>query len=391
MHYNFDEEIDRTNTNCIKYDGLPQFFGADDLLPMWVADMDFRTPPFIINALKNRLEHEVLGYSLRPESFQEAVAGWLKRRHGWEIQKEWIVFTPGVVPAINMAILAHTSPGDSVVTQPPVYFPFFNAVTDHGRKLVYNKLSLVDGRLAVDFSDLEQKCRQGARMIILSNPHNPGGNVWTREELTKYTEICLRYNVLIISDEIHCDLVYKPHKHIPLASLSDEIAAKTITFIAPSKTFNVSGLSSSVAIIPDQTLRKQFVSTLDHLHIGLGNIFGNVAMEAAFTHGDEYVDELMEYLIGNVELVESFFETHIPQIKPIRPEATFLVWLDCRGMGMADKELHEFFINKAKVALNQGIQFGPGGKGFMRMNIGCPRNTLLRGLNQIRLAFSQLQ
>lgn len=390
MYYNFDEETDRLNTNSIKYDGLQHFFGSDDLLPMWVADMDFRTPHFIINALKNRLEHEVLGYSLRPESFQEAVAGWLKRRHGWEIKKEWIVFTPGVVPAINIAMLAHTLPGDSVITQPPVYFPFFNAVIDHGRKLVYNKLSLIDRRLSVDFDNLEVECRKGAKMIIISSPHNPGGNVWTQDELSKIAAICLRHNVLIISDEIHSDLVYKPYLHTPMASLSDEIAAKTITFIAPSKTFNVSGLSSSLAIIPDENLRKQFVSTLDHLHIGLGNIFGNVAMEAAFTYGDEYVDQLMDYLAGNVALVESFLETHIPQIKPVRPEATFLVWLDCRGMGMTDKELNEFFIKKARLALNQGIQFGPGGEGFMRMNIGCPKSTLLKGLNRLKHAFSTL-
>ncbi len=390
MHYNFDEEIDRLNTSSIKYDGLQQFFGSDDLLPMWVADMDFRTPHFIISALRNRLEHEVLGYSIRSESFQDAVVGWLKRRHGWEINKDWIVFTPGVVPAINIAMLAHTLPGDIVITQPPVYFPFFNAVTDHGRKLVYNKLSLVDGRLAVDFDDLENECRKGAKMIIISSPHNPGGNVWTSDELSKIAAICLRHNVLIISDEIHSDLVYKPYKHTPMASLSDEIAAKTITFIAPSKTFNVSGLSSSLAIIPNETLRKQFVSTLDHLHIGLGNIFGNVAMEAAFTYGDEYVGELMEYLAGNVALVESFLETHIPQIIPVRPEATFLVWLDCRGMGMSDKELNDFFLKKARLALNQGIQFGPGGEGFMRLNIGCPKATLLKGLNRLKHAFSTL-
>ncbi len=390
MYYNFDEEIDRLNTSSIKYDGLQQFFGSDDLLPMWVADMDFRTPHFIINALKNRLEHEVLGYSFRSDSFQEAVAGWLKRRHGWEIKKEWIVFTPGVVPGVNLAVLAHTSSGDNIITQPPVYFPFFNAVTDHGRKLVYNKLSLINGRLSVDFDNLKNECRKGAKMIIISSPHNPGGNVWTRDELSKIAAICLRYNVLIVSDEIHCDLVYKPNKHTPMASLSDEIASNTITFIAPSKTFNVSGLSSSLAIIPDENLRKQFVSTLDHLHIGLGNIFGNVAMEAAFTYGDEYDDALMEYLAGNVALVESFLETNLPQIKPVRPEATFLVWLDCREMGMTDKELNDFFLKKARLALNQGIQFGPGGEGFMRLNIGCTKATLLKGLNRLKQAFSTL-
>ncbi len=390
MTFNFDEEISRHNTNSIKYDGLQLFFGSPDLVPLWVADMDFRTPEFIIDAIKNRLSHEVLGYSLRPDSFFEAITGWLKRRHNWKVEKEWIVFTPGVVPATNIGVLAFTQPGDGIITQPPVYFPFFTAATDHGRKLVYNKLNLTNGRLTVDFSDLEEKCRQGAKMIIISSPHNPGGNVWTRDELSKIAAICLRYNVLIVSDEIHSDLVYSPYKHTPMASLSDEIASKTITFIAPSKTFNVSGLSSSVAIIPDENLRKKFVSTLDHLHIGLGNIFGNVAMEAAFTHGDEYVDALMEYLAGNVALVETYLSEHIPQIKPVTPEATFLVWLNCREMGMTDKELNDFFINKAHLALNQGIQFGPGGEGFMRMNIGCTRAKLLQALEQLKLAFSNL-
>lgn len=387
MTFNFDEPVDRLHTDSLKYDGLTQFFGSADLLPMWVADMDFKTPQFIIDALKKRLQHEVMGYSLRPQHFLDAIKGWVKRRHNWDISTDWIVFTPGIVPAVNISVLAYTSVSDGIITQPPVYFPFFNAATDHRRKLIYSPLELINGRLSIDFTDLEQKCRQGARMIILSSPHNPGGNVWTRDELSRIAEICLRHNVLVVSDEIHSDLVYKPHVHTPMASLSDEIAANTVTFIAPSKTFNVSGLSSSAAIIPDKKLREQFVATLESLHVGLGNIFGNVAMEAAFTHGDEYVDALMDYLAGNVSLVESFLSENIPQIKPVRPEATFLMWLDCRELGMTDVELKDFFLNKAHLALNQGIQFGPGGEGFMRMNIGCTREVLRKALNQMKEAF----
>jgi cystathionine beta-lyase len=389
MNFNFDQIIDRKGSSCIKYDGMGKFLGADDALPMWVADMDFLTPNYITDAIITRAEHGVFGYPMREESYFTSLMGWLKRRHQWEVMRDWITFCPGVVPAVNMAVLAFTQPGDKIITQPPVYFPFFTAVTDHKRELVYNQLILKDGRLCMDFANLEKLAREGAKMLILSNPHNPGGSVWTREELTQMAEICLKYNVLIISDEIHCDLIYKPFKHTPVASLSHEISMQTITTVAPSKTFNLSGLSTSSVIIENDSLRRKFNATLDHLHIGGGNIFGNIASEEAYLHGDQYVDELMAYLMLNIETLEQYVVTHLPKIKVIRPESTFLVWLDCREMGLNDKDLNDFFLLKAKIGLNPGIMFGPGGEGFMRMNIGCPKATLIQGLGQIKEAFER--
>jgi cystathionine beta-lyase len=369
---------------------MGKFLGAEDALPMWVADMDFLTPEYITEAIIAKARHGIFGYPMREESYFSSLQAWLERRHQWKVERDWITFSPGVVPAVNMAVLAYTQPGDKIITQPPVYFPFFTAVTDHKRTLVYNNLVLKEGRLCMDMENLELLAKDGAKMLILSNPHNPGGSVWTRDELAQMAAICLKYDVLILSDEIHCDLIFKPFRHIPVASLSPEISMQTITTVAPSKTFNLSGLSSSSVIIENDSLRRKFNATIDHLHIGGGNIFGNIASEEACLHGDTYVDELMEYLAGNMKTLESFVTEHLPKIKVVRPESTFLVWLDCRDMGMNDKDLNEFFLHKAKVGLNPGVMFGPGGEGFMRMNIGCPVATLSEGLNQIKDAFAGL-
>ncbi|MGA3014167.1 MAG: PatB family C-S lyase [Bacteroidales bacterium] len=386
--YNFDEFIDRKGTDSIKYDAAKEFLGATrDVIPMWVADMDFRTPDFVVNSLKKRIDHEIYAYSIRSKNYYESIIGWLKRRHQWEVSKEAIVFSPGVVPAVNMAVLSYTQFGDRVITQPPVYFPFFNAVKDHGRKLVYNPLILKNGRLNMDFENLEKVAKEGARMIIISSPHNPGGSVWTEEELRRLAEICLHNDILILSDEIHCDLVFKPNKHFPLASLSDEIADHCITAIAPSKTFNLSGLSTASVIITNAELRNKFIATLDHLHIGMGNIAGNIASQAAYTYGDEWVDELMIYLSENLDILEDYLHKYIPRIKMLRPEATFLVWLDCTELGMDDVTLNKFFLEKARLGLNRGEMFGPGGSGFMRMNIGCTKATLNMALECLKEAF----
>ena len=389
MNFDFDRIIERKGSSCIKYDGTGKFLGAEDVLPMWVADMDFLTPEYITEAIKNRASHGVFGYPLRDESYFTSLMDWLQRRHQWKVEREWISFCPGVVPAVNLAVLAFTEPGDMIITQPPVYFPFFTAVTDHDRTLVYNKLVMNNGRLCMDFKNLESLAKNGAKMLILSNPHNPGGSVWTHSELIQMAEICLKYNVLIISDEIHCDLVYENYKHIPVAGLSHEISMQTITTVAPSKTFNLSGLSTSSVIIENDSLRRKFNAQLDHMHIGGGNIFGNIASEEAYLHGDEYVDELMKYLAGNIEVLEEFALKHLPKIKVIKPESTFLVWLDCSAMELPDEELNRFFLTKAKVGFNPGIMFGPGGEGFMRMNIGCTRATLVKALEQIKDAFAK--
>jgi len=390
MNFDFDQIIERKGSSCIKWDGMEKFLGTADAVPMWVADMDFLTPAFITEAIIKRANHGIFGYPLRAEGYFTSLKYWLERRHQWKVDRDWIIFSPAVVPALNMAVLAYTQPGDKIITQPPVYFPFFTAVTDHKRTLVYNNLVMKDGRLSMDSENLEALAKDGAKMLILSNPHNPGGSVWTREELTRMAEICLKYNILILSDEIHCDLVYKPFKHIPVASLSQEISMITITTVAPSKTFNLSGLSTASVIIENESLRKKFNAQVEHLHINWGNLFGNIASEEAYLHGDTYVNELMDYLALNIEILEKYVAEHLPKIKVIRPESTFLVWLDCSEMGMNDKDLNEFFLHKAKVGMNPGVMFGPGGAGYMRMNIGCPKATLLQGLEQIKGAFTNL-
>ncbi len=388
MNYNFSEIIDRSNTASVKYDLRNLIFGSGDVVPMWVADMDFRTPDFIIDALKKRLEHEILGYSIRTESYYNAFAGWLKRRHNWEVKREWVAFSPGVVPALNMAVLAFTRPGDRIIVQPPVYFPFFDAVSRNGRNLVYNPLILENGRYRMDYDDLEKSCIEGASMLILSNPHNPGGNAWREDELRRMADICLKYNVLIVSDEIHCDLVNEGYKHTVLASQSPEIADLTVTMMAPSKTFNLAGLATASVIISNPDLRRKYTEVLEDLHIGNGNIFGNAASEAAYLHGDEWLGQLLEYIQDNIDYLEEFIELNLPLVRMIKPEATYMVWLDFRLAGMNDEELKKFLIEKAGLGLNEGTMFGPGGSGFMRMNLACPRKTLEYALDRLKSAFS---
>ncbi len=387
MIYNFDEIVDRTNTACVKYDLRNFFFENEEVIPMWVADMDYRTPDFILKAIRERASHEVLGYSIRPETYFTSLINWLKRRHNWDIQKEWVAFSPGIVPAVNMAVLAFTKRRDKIIIQPPVYFPFFDAVKKHGRKLVYNQLIMDKGRYRMDYENLEQLCREGAKMLILSNPHNPGGNAWTATELKRMADICLKYDVLIVSDEIHSDLVNRGFKHTVLASLSPEIAAKTITMVAPSKTFNIAGMATSSVIISNPELMKKFRKVLDALHIELGNIFGNVASEAAYTHGDEWLEQLLDYIDGNIQFLVEYAAEYLPQVKVIRPEATYMAWLDFTATGMSDKQLKKFMIEKAGLGLNEGTQFGPGGEGYMRMNLACPGATLLMALEQLKTAF----
>lgn len=387
MRYNFDEIVNRSNTACVKYDLRNLFFGTEEVIPMWVADMDFRTPDFIMDAIRKRAEHEILGYSIRPDSYFTSLTAWLKRRHNWEVKRDWIAFSPGIVPAVNMAVLAFTRRRDRIIVQPPVYFPFFGAVKDHGRRLVYNQLIMENGRYRMDYEDLEKHCRAGAAMIILSNPHNPGGNAWSREELGKLADLCNQYGVLMVSDEIHSDLVNRGYTHTVLAGLSPETAANTVTMVAPSKTFNLAGMATSSVIISNPILMKKFRKVLDALHIEMGNLFGNVAAEAAYTHGDAWLGQLLDYIDGNIQLLMDFAEERLPQVTVIRPEATYMAWLDFRATGMNDAELKKFMIEKAGLGLNEGTQFGPGGSGYMRMNLACPRATLQKALEQLEAGF----
>ncbi len=386
MKYNFDKPVDRTGTNSFKFDFRKQVFGTDDVLPMWVADMDFKTPPFVLDAIKRRLDHEVLGYTFRGDTFSRTVADWMYRRHGWHVEKDWVCFSPGVVPAFNLAVLAFTSPGDKVIVQRPVYFPFFPAIENHHRVLVNNPLKLIDGRYHIDFDNLEAKINDSVKMILFCSPHNPAGNVWHRDELQKLVNICAERNILILSDEIHSDLIYGGNTHIPTASLGIEASDRTITCVAPSKTFNLAGMSTSALIISNTALRKKYEKILDDIHVGGGNIFGFIALEAAYTRGDEWLEELMAYLKINRDYLTGYFSEYIPLIKPVVPEATYMVWLDCRDLGMDDEQLRKFMINEAKLGLSDGTLFGPEGSGFQRMNIGCPLATLLKALGQLKKA-----
>lgn len=388
--YNFDEIVPRENTDCVKYDVRKEFFGTEDVTPMWVADMDFRTPEFIIEAIRQRLHHEILGYSIRGKSFNEAIVNWMKKRHNWEVQKEWISFSPGVVPAVNMLVLALTQPGDKIIVQPPVYFPFFYAIENNGRIKVENPLKLSNGRLNMDFDDLRKKAPR-AKMMIISHPHNPGGSVWTKDELQQMAEICLENDILIVSDEIHSDLVFKGFKHIPLASLSDEIAQKTITTNAPSKTFNLAGLSTSYLIIPNETLRKTYNNMLnDQLHLSMGNLFGSIALQAAYENGDEWLGQMLGYVWENVKFVDDFLKANVPQIKAVVPESTYMIWLDCRELGLKGDNLKNFFIKDAKAGFNDGRVFGTGGEGFMRINVACPRAVVEKVLLLVQAAVGNL-
>jgi cysteine-S-conjugate beta-lyase len=391
MTWNFNEPIVREGTNCIKYDRRDAIFGSKDVIPMWVADMDFKTPSFIIKALRDRLDHEIYGYSFRPEDYFSSIIGWLEKKHSWRTEREWICFSPGVVPALNFSTLAFTEPGDSIIVQPPVYFPFFSAVESHGRKLIYNTLTENNGKWEMDFDNLEASISRDTRMIIISNPQNPIGRAWTRAELERLANICLKNNILILSDEIHCDLVLPGFSHTPLASLSDEIAANTVTYLAPSKTFNLAGLSTSSVIISNPDLRKSFNRIVGNLHIDNGNIFGTIASIAAYSKGDEWLCELMEYINDNINLAVNYFKKIIPEIIPVRPEATYMIWLDCRRLGMKGKELQDFFVKKAGVGMNEGSTFGPGGEGFMRMNVATTHDIVKKALEQIEKAVSLLK
>lgn len=389
MIYNFDEPIDRRGTNSLKCEFLDKTLNVDvDCVPMWVADTDFRIAPCIAEALQNRMSHQILGYTLRTGSFYQAVADWQKRRHGWNVSPEWVSFCPGVVSGIAVAISQFTNPGDKILVQTPVYHPFFQTVRNLGRQVVFNSLLNVDGRAQIDFADLEQKAN-GATMLLLCNPHNPVGRVWSRQELERVADICRRNGVMVVSDEIHSDLVYAPNHFVPFATVGDWAATNSITLSAPSKAFNIAGLSTSYAIASNPDILKMYNAGLDAFHIGFGNVFGNVALESAYTDGADWLDQMLAYLDGNVNFAIDYAECNIPQMRIIRPEATFLLWCDCRAFGMEEEKLSYFFAHKAKVAVNMGSVFGPEGQGFVRMNIGCTRATLEKALNRIARCVKQ--
>lgn len=386
--YNFDRYIERKHTASMKWGLTKNLFGSDDVLPMWVADMDFEAPPEVIEAIRKRAEHGIFGYSYVPSSAGETFKDWLEKRHGWKIDTSWILYTPGVVPAISMAIQALTEPGDKVLVQPPVYTPFFNMIKNNDRVVVHSPLIIKGNRFHIDMEDFEAKLKTGVKLFLLCNPHNPGGRVWTKEELRTMAELCLKYEVIIVSDEIHSDLIYKPHKHVPIASLDERIGDQTVTFMAPSKTFNLAGLQASTVIIKNERMRRAFQTVQTRLGITSLNLFAAIGLENAYLYGEEWLEELLDYLYENIMISKDFIEREIPGISVMIPDATYLIWLDCRKLGLSDREIWNALTKKGKLGLEPGPKYGPGGEGFLRMNIGCSRKVLMEGLYRLRKAFS---
>ncbi len=390
MNYNFDEIIDRHQTDAIKIERCKALFGTENVLPLWVADMDFRTPDFIVNAVKQRCEHPIFGYSKLPKGFVPALTAWIQQLHGWAVKPEWVGFLPGIVSGIAFAVDVYTHASDEIIIQPPVYYPFIQVVQKAKRNLVYNQLKEVNGKFEMDFEDLEQKITVNTRMFILCNPHNPGGRAWDAKTLERLAKICAKHNIIVISDEIHSDLVLHQQAHTAFASVSEAATNISLTFMAPTKTFNMPGLVSSSYIIPNPALRKQYADYLEKIEQAGGNIFAYVATQAAYEEGTEWRKQMLEYVEANIDFVVDFLKTNIPQIKPMIPEATYLIWLDGKELGMETDDLFRFFVDKAGLGLNKGTVFGPGGECHLRLNAACPRSVLEQAMNQLLWAVNAL-
>jgi cystathionine beta-lyase len=382
LSFDFDKIIARDGTASVKQDGRAGYFGTSDVLPLWVADMDFAAPEAVTNALTRRAEHPVYGYSFYPDSMHDALISWLKNRHGWTVERDWIVMAPGVVTSLFASVMAFTEQGEGVIVQPPVYAPFFSAVTTNQRRLIENPLILVDGVYYIDFEQLERCAADGAKMLVFCSPHNPVGRVWSKLELEQLLTITRRYDMTILSDEIHADLIYPDQQHTTLAMLTND-NDKIITAVAPSKTFNIPGLGLSAMIVPNPAQRTALKKVFDSLHLSNTNLFSIAAFEAAYRGGEAWLEALLTYLQGNRDFVRDYLKKNIPAIRLIQPQGTYLLWLDCRDLKMTDLQLETFFVKEAKVGLNLGKSFGKGGSGFMRLNIASPRSVIAEALNRI--------
>ena len=391
-NYDFDKVIDRTGTNAVKLEALQRLYGRTDLLPLWVADMDFETPSFITEALRQRLEHSLFGYTEMPDNYWAVVADWIESHHNWKVEQEWLTYIPGIVKGIGMVVNFFVKEDEKVIIQPPVYHPFRLTPQGNGRQVVYNPLrEEADGTYSMDFENLEAVADEKCRVLLLSNPHNPGGIVWNRETLVRLADFCYKHHILVVSDEIHCDMALWGNKHIPFASVSAEAAACSITFGAPSKTFNIAGVVSSYAIVPNEEIRRPFYRWLEANELNEPTLFAPIATLAAFSQGEVWRQEMLHYIEGNIRLVMEFCMVHVPQIKPLCPQASFLVWLDCRKLGLNHEQLVNLFVDRAHLALNDGEMFGPGGEGFMRMNVASPRSVIRQALEQLAEAVRTLQ
>lgn len=385
--YDFNKIIDRSGSGDLKHEVLEERYGRADLLPLWVADMDFETPHFITDALRRRLDHSLFGYTVEPEEFWPTVMKWIKDHHQWDVKREWLSYIPGIVKGIGMVVNVFTKSDEKVIIQPPVYHPFRLTPEGNGREVVYNPLKEnEDGSYSMDFDNLAEVADDKCKVLILSNPHNPAGITWSKETLAKLADFCYDHNILVISDEIHCDMALWGNKHVPFATASEKAAQCSITFGAPSKTFNIAGIVSSYSIVPNDEIRKKFYSWLTANELNEAPLFSPIATIAAFKNGEEWRQEMLKYIESNIIFVENYCKEFLPEIKPLRPEASFLVWLDCCGLHLNHEQLVDLFVNKAHLALNDGEMFGKGGEGFMRMNVGTPRSILKKALDQLREA-----
>jgi len=386
--FNFDEIVDRRNTGSIKWDFMKAELGVegDDLLPMWVADMDFRAPQVVLDAIKETIEHGVLGYTREREDYFNTVSRWIKSRHQWDIKNQWIVPGSSLIGSLYMIVRAFTEPGDKVVVQTPVYPPFFKAIESAGCQIANNQLKFVEGRYHMDYEDLEQKFIDGAKMIILCSPHNPVGRVWTEDELKRLGELCIKHDVLMVSDEIHFDLMYKGHKHTILGQISEAVAQQSIILTSPHKTFNIAGMNVSNAIIPNDAIRQTYKETNIKEGAEKPNVLALKAIMAAYGQGEPWLEALLEYLGSNLDYAKAFIDERLPEVKLVEPDGTYLLWLDFRGLGLNREELAELIWGKGKVIINPGEMFGAEGSGFFRMNIGCPMSMLKEGLNRLEKA-----
>ena len=394
MKYNFDEVIDRSGTGAMKWDpdNLKLMFGHEDVLPFWIADMDFEVAEPIVEALRKRVEHKIYGYTGRTQSYYDSIVNWTKRRFGWDIKREWIEYTPGIVPAINYLVQAFCAPGDKVLIQQHVYYPFANAIRNNGCQVVVNTLKHVGDSYEIDFDDFEEKVKDPrVKMFVLCSPHNPVSRVWTEEELTKIGELCLANDVLVISDEIHNDLVYSGHKHIMFGAIKEEFAQNSVTCTAPSKTFNLAGMTSSNIIIPNRDIMAKFREQLERNCVTLQSPLSMVAVEAAYNEGEEWLEQLLSYLEGNIKFMKEYLGEHLPKAKLIDVQATYLAWLDLRDYETDGEKLQDWITKEGKVALDGGTWFGEGGSGFVRINFACPIELLEEGLSRICKAVNSIK
>ena len=389
--YDFNTPIDRRGTHCVKFDALKEMYGRDDLLSLWVADMDFATPDFIIDALKRRLDHPVLGYPVQYDGYWQSVVDWIRSHHGWQVEREWMRYIPGIVKGIGMVVNVFTKPGDKIIIQPPVYHPFRLVPEHNDREIVMNPLRQVGDTYEMDFEQLEQVIDDKCKILILANPHNPVGITWSRDTLVRLADIAVKHNLIVISDEIHCDMALYGNKHIPFASVSENAARCSITFGAPSKTFNIAGIVSSYAIVPDEVLREKFFAWLTANEMDMATIFAMVATEAAFTEGEEWRQQMLAHIESNIDFVDEYLKANIPEVRAIKPQASYLVWLDFSALGLPHDKLIDMLVNDARLAMNDGAMFGIGGEQHTRLNVGTQRAVLEQAMKQLKEAIDKLR